>query len=120
MSSHTKGKIGVKNIEFYLKKGLYPSELLVENHFRVSADVHYHVNEIKKDTYLNYERLAEIIYNEMHMDINLLETVAENCLKNIMLEWPFAVSSNIVIEKLHPAFSNFNMEAVVVEMEMKR
>jgi len=120
MSSYTKGKIGVKNIEFHLKKGLYPSELLVENHFRVSAEVHYHVDEIKKDTYLNYERLAEIIHNEMHSDINLLETVTENCLKNIMQEWPFAVSSKIAIEKLHPAFSNFNMEAVVVEMEMNR
>jgi dihydroneopterin aldolase len=118
MLINTKGKIGVKNIEFHLKKGLYPLELLVENHFRVSADVYYHVNEINKDTYLNYERLAEIIHNEMHTDINLLETVAENCLKNIMLEWPFAISSNIVIEKLHPAFSNLNMEAVVVEMEM--
>jgi dihydroneopterin aldolase len=82
--------------------------------------VHYHVNEIKKDTYLNYERLAEIISDEMHSDINLLETVAENCLKQIMQEWPFAVSSNIVIEKLHPAFSHFNMEAVVVEMHMNR
>ena len=37
-----------------------------------------------------------------------------------MQEWPFAISSNIVIEKLHPAFHNFNMEAVVVEMQMNR
>jgi len=120
MSSHTKGKIGVKNIEFHLRKGLYPSELVVENHFRVSADVCYDVNEINKDTYLNYERLAEIIHIEMHKDINLLETVAENCLKNIMQEWPFAISSSIVIEKLHPAFSNFNMEAVLIDMQMTR
>ena len=120
MSSHTKGKIGVKNIEFHLRKGLYPSELLVENHFRVSADVYYHVNEIKKDFYLNYERLAEIIHIEMHKDINLLEAVAENCLKNIMQEWPFAISSSVIIEKLHPAFANYHMEAVVVEMHMNR
>jgi dihydroneopterin aldolase len=120
MSSHTKGKIAVKNLEFHLRKGLYPSELLVENHFRVSAIVCYHVNEIKKDTYLNYERLAEIIDLEMRKDINLLESLAENCLKNIMQEWPFAISSSIVIEKLHPAFAKNNMEAVVVEMEMNR
>jgi hypothetical protein len=49
-----------------------------------------------------------------------LETVAENCLKNIMQEWPFAISSSIVIEKLHPAFSNFNMEAVLIDMQMNR
>ena len=80
MSSHNKGKIGVKNIEFHLRKGLYPSELLVENHFRVSADVCYDVNEIKKDTYLEnggfkssmrltfvYEFLLRLTYNSVNI-----------------------------------------------------
>lgn len=120
MSSHLKGKIAVKNMDFFLKKGLYPAELLVETRFKVSAEVVYHVNEIKKDSYLNYERLAEMIQIEMHSDINLLEAIAENCLKNILKEWPFAISASIVIEKCHPAFAHLNMEAVLVEMQMTR
>lgn len=120
MSMHTKGKIGVKNLEFIIKKGLYPSEQIIENVFKVSAEVSYHTNEIKKDTYLNYERLVEIINMHMHSEVLLLETLAENCLKAIMMEWPFAQNALIRIEKQQPAFLNSKLDAVVVEMQIDR
>lgn len=120
MGYRRKASIAVRNLEIHVKKGLYPSEALVENRFLLSAKVCYNPDAIAKGEYLNYERLAEILKEEMHSDTSLLELLAEQILDRILKEWPEGELADIRIEKLHPPFKNYNLEAVIVEMEKQR
>ncbi|MEZ4805817.1 MAG: dihydroneopterin aldolase [Bacteroidia bacterium] len=114
------GRIGVENMELYMCKGLYPGEKLVENHFKISADVYYKHSNLKAGEYLNYERLCQIIRDEMNKEEHLLETVAENILIAIMEEWSIAESSNVKILKMHPRFVGIETEALKVELSANR
>jgi dihydroneopterin aldolase len=120
MGLSIKGRIGVENMEIYMCKGLYPGEKLVENHFKISAEVNYKHSSLKPGEYLNYERLCEIVRDEMNKDEHLLETVAENILYTIMEEWWMAESSNVKILKMHPSFIGLETEALKVELFVNR
>ncbi len=115
-----KAAIAVRNLEIHVKKGLYPSEALVENRFLLSARVSYNPELMSKGDYLNYERLAEILREQMLSDTSLLELVAEHILDHILNEWPQAEQADVRIEKLNPPFSKHKLESVVVEMEKYR
>lgn len=120
MGNITTGSIGVKNLEISVKKGLYETESLVENRFRLSAEVSYDEKALEPGAYLNYERLADIMRKEMLGETRLLEAVARQFLDRVLLEFPAATSAGITIEKLHPAFEGVSMEAVVVRMHTAR
>lgn len=120
MQTNTEASIAIDGLELTMKKGLYPSEKLLENKFLLSARVGYAPSELKKGEYLNYERLAEIMDAEMKKDVLLLETIAENILNEFLLEWPLAHNAFVRIEKRNPAFSTFRVAAVVVEMRKDR
>lgn len=120
MAAQMNGKIGVKNLEIYIKKGLYASENNIENHFRITAEVGYRPENLKENEYLNYERLVEIIQTAMQSDVKLLESIAKSILQSILDEWSIADSASVIIEKCNPAFSNSIMDAVVVSLEAFR
>jgi dihydroneopterin aldolase len=116
MSENLVGKIAVNALQLHIKKGLYASERQIENHFSVSAEVEYDPKSLQNGTYLDYERLAELLSTEMHKDIQLLEQVAQNCLSAIKSEWPFAKGAKVIIEKLNPAFNGLKLASVKVEI----
>ena len=120
MSENLVGKIAVKDLELFLIKGLYPSERSLENHFKVSAEVLYDPKQLSKGEFLDYERLAEIIHEQMHSNEHLLENIAGQILSSIKSEWPMFKSAHIKIEKLDPAFRSLSISAVVVEMSIER
>jgi len=120
MGNITTGSIGVKNLEISVKKGLYETESLLENRFRLSAEVSYDEKALEPGTYLNYERLADIMKTEMMGETRLLEAVARQILDKALQEWPAATSAGITIEKLNPAFEGVKMEAVEVRLHAAR
>lgn len=119
MSENLVGKIAVKDLEIRVKKGLYPSELKLENHFKVSAEVRYDPNKLSKGYFLDYEKLADIIQKHMYSNEHLLENIAEQILSTIKSEWPMFKSAQVTIEKLNPSFLYLSIAAVVVEMRIE-
>jgi len=117
MVQSKRGVIKVEDFEFFLAKGWHEVEHLVENHFKVSAEVVYMKDKVPQGTFLDYEDLVNMLKGHMISDIHLLETIAENILQAIHERWPFIESAKIIIRKLNPAFLQMKIGAVVVEME---
>ncbi|MES2616745.1 MAG: dihydroneopterin aldolase [Bacteroidota bacterium] len=110
--------VKVEDLEVYIGKGLYDAERKVENHFKVSAELCYQRSAIGENEFVNYESIAEIIAGQMHSDEKLLENIAFKSLQAMKEKWPFATTCKIIIRKLHPAFTNQVIGAVVVEVSI--
>ncbi len=119
MEQNIIGTISVEELRLSIKKGLYDSEKLTENQFSISANVSYNINEINKEEYLDYSVLASILKIEMQKDIHLLETIAQNCINAIRIQWPFSCVISIKIKKVNPDFAQLHLKSVAVEMHWK-
>lgn len=119
MAQGTTGSIKVEDFEFHIAKGWHEVEHLVENHFKVSAEVVYLREKLPAGTFLDYEDLVKILKSHMISDVHLLETIAESMLKDISTRWPFIQSAKVIIRKLSPAFAKLKIGAVVVELGVR-
>ncbi len=96
-------KIALEGVRFFAFHGFYPEEQILGNEFLVDLTTEMDVlndgNDELADT-LNYERLFEIVSEEMQQTRKLLETVALSTINRIKEEFPFANSIKISIRKL--------------------
>jgi dihydroneopterin aldolase len=116
MAQGKTGVIKVEDFEFYIAKGWFEAEHKVENHFKVSAEVHYDCDRVPEGVFLDYVDLIGILNAHMISDIHLLEDIAGEILNDTKARWPFIRSAKVQIRKLSPAFSGIRVAAVTVEM----
>lgn len=101
--------VHLKNIRLYGYHGLYPEETLVGGFFELSITINYYSKEAIKviaDT-INYVSIYEMIKNIFSIPQPLLETLAEDMVAAIYLNYNQIKSINISIQKLNPPISNF-------------
>ncbi len=97
--------VALKDVKFYAFHGFYPEEQLIGNHFLVNVEVTFAPSDETENLQktVNYEVLNSIILDEMKNTQKLLESVVKQILDKILAVYPFVLSAEVGIKKLHPA-----------------
>jgi dihydroneopterin aldolase len=112
------GKITIelKQVFFYSYHGLYDEERKVGGEFVVDLAVKYTVAERKVQRInetVNYEKLYDLVKQEMDEPRDLLETVAMDITENIRKQFPSVEEAEIRIVKKSPPIINFSGSVTV-------
>ncbi len=98
-------KVALHEVKFYACHGFYPQEQILGNHFLVDAEVEFKSENIGDEIFntVNYEKLHLILTEEMKQPRRLLETLVQEMVDKIRLEFPFLETIKVGIKKLNPA-----------------
>ena len=96
--------VALKEVKCYAFHGFYPEEQLTGNHFLVNIEVTFTPSDETENLQktVNYEVINSIILDEMKKTQKLLETVVKNMINSILVTYPFLLSAEVGIKKLHP------------------
>eukprot|EP01133_Synstelium_polycarpum_P014742 gene14742-17419_t len=96
--------VALKEVKFFSLHGYYPEEQRTGNHFLVSAEVTFVPTGDSENLQhtVNYEVLNSIMREEMARTQKMLETVVRNMLDRILSSYPFLLTAEVGIKKLHP------------------
>ena len=97
--------VALKDVKCYAFHGFYPEEQLTGNHFSIDVEVTFAPSAETEDLQktVNYEMVNFIILEEMKNTQKLLETVVKQIMDKILAAYPFLLSAEVGIKKLHPA-----------------
>lgn len=97
--------VALRDVKFFAKHGYYEQEQLTGNEFHVSITVSFLPAEDSESLQhtVNYETLNLIMREEMEETQKLLETVVKNMLNSVLKAFPFLLTAQVSIKKLHPA-----------------
>jgi len=98
--------IAIEGAEFFAYHGFYPEEQLLGTRFIVDASVDFTpADDLKKDKIANtvdYEKVYNIICEQMKQTRKLIETVAQSIADEIKEKYPFAEKVQVTIKKMNP------------------
>ena len=96
--------VALKDVKCYAFHGFYPEEQLTGNHFLVDVEVTFFPSTETEDLQktVNYEVINAIILEEMRNIQKLLETVVKNMMDRVLAMYPFLLTADVEIRKLHP------------------
>ena len=100
-----KQKVSLEGVRFYAYHGFYPEEQVLGTEFIVDIDTEMEVYMAGGDdisSTVNYERLFQIVSDEMRNPKKLIETVAHGILQQIRHEFLAVKNIRVVIRKMHP------------------
>lgn len=97
-------KVALHKVKFFAYHGFYPEEQILGNHFLVDAEVEFKNKSIEDEisNTVNYERLHAILSTEMQQPRKLLETLVQEMIEKIRLEYSFLETIKVGIKKLNP------------------
>lgn len=96
--------VALKEVKCYAFHGFYPEEQLTGNHFLIDVEVTFSPSDETENLQktVNYEALNFIVLAEMKNTQKLLETVVKNIMSKVLNAYPFLLSVEVGITKLHP------------------
>lgn len=96
--------VALKEVKCYAFHGFYPEEQLTGSHFLTDVTVTFEaaVDTENLEKTVNYEVINSIIFAEMKNTQKLLETVVKNIMEILLTRYPFLLSVEVGIKKLHP------------------
>ncbi len=98
-------KVSLNDLIFYANHGLYSEETRSGNRFIVNISAFYKSDK-KIDEHLNrtvdYEILGKIVFKRMQLTSSLLETIAEDIIKEVKQTFSFVEKIEISIQKENP------------------
>jgi len=109
-------RINLENIRFYSYHGFYPEEQILGNEYSLTIKTSFKHNNLEDDQLgntVNYERLYKIASDSMKEPRKLLETVANDMLEKIQIEFPNLNDIEVSICKLNPLFGGDKSQARV-------
>jgi dihydroneopterin aldolase len=96
--------ISLEGMKFYSSTGIYPEEKILGN--ELLADIHISMEESEMITALaqtiDYEKVYNIIKQEMKQSYPMLETLVQSCIEQIKKSFPQALTIEMMLSKLHP------------------
>ena len=97
-------KVALHEIKFFAYHGFYPEEQILGNSFLIDAEVEFKNEGIEEDISktVDYEKLYFMLAEEMKQPRKLLETLAQEMVRKIRLEFPFLETIKVGIKKLNP------------------
>lgn len=100
------GLIQIENMEFYSFHGHFKEERIVGNKFLVDLTIETDMEVPSKSDNLkdavNYQRLYEIIKQQMEMKSHLLEHIAGRILDSIYAEMEGIKKATVKVSKMNP------------------
>jgi len=113
------GVIELEGMEFYAYHGHYLTEQQVGARFIVSATIHTDCSTAGKtdqlDDALNYQKIYDIIQQEMETPSALLEHVCTRILDHIYRSFPTIEKASIKLSKMNPPMGG-QIEKVSVQL----
>jgi 7,8-dihydroneopterin aldolase/epimerase/oxygenase len=98
--------IAIHGAEFFAYHGFYPEEQKLGTKFIVDVDVNFKpAGDIKEDKIGNtvdYEKVYQILCDEMKHTRKLIETVAQSIADGVKKKYPFVDSVRVSIKKMNP------------------
>lgn len=96
--------VALKDVKCYAYHGYYPEEQLTGIYFMVDVVVTFKPDWDTENLQrtVNYEILNNIILDEMKQTKKMLETVIKGILDQIVSNYPFILTAEVGIRKLHP------------------
>lgn len=97
--------VSLNNLQFEACHGIFPEEKVLGNSFEVDCSVDipdpgYVIRHIEET--VNYQKLYDIIREQMEIATPLLETVAMGIGTRIRESFPAVMAISVSIRKLHP------------------
>lgn len=100
------GKLELRDMVFFAHHGCFEQERVIGNRFIVDFEAVLDVSiPAKSDDIndaLNYQRVYELIKEQMEIPSNLLEHIAARIIKRIRDSFPYVDSISISISKVNP------------------
>jgi dihydroneopterin aldolase len=100
------GLIQIENMEFYSFHGHYKEERIVGNKFIVDLTIETEMKvPMKSDNLadaINYQRVYEIVKQQMEMKSHLLEHIAGRILDAIFDEMKGIIKATVKVSKMNP------------------
>ncbi len=114
------GLIEIKGMEFHSFIGHYDEEKQIGNNFKVDVRLWYdHSKAAASDRLsdaLDYQRVYDLVKDEMRRKCNLIENVAQRILDKITDEFPGLERITVKVRKLFPKLGGM-VEEVSIELE---
>ncbi len=110
-------EVSLEGVEFYSYHGFYKEEQKVGNKFSLDIKVttafdnYSDMDDI--DNTVNYEDLYTIAKLEMQKPSHLLENIANNIIKEILLRYPTVESAEVSVSKFNPPIGGICSKAKV-------
>lgn len=116
------GLIELENMEFYAFHGHYNEERIVGNKFLVNVTIETDLEKPAKsdnlDDALNYQKVYQLIREEMGKKSHLLENIASRILDSLYMNFNSIKSAKVKISKLNPPMGG-KMDSVSITMDRK-
>ena len=114
------GLIQIENMEFYSFHGHFKEERIVGNKFTVNLTIETDMSIPSKSDNLrdavNYQRVYEIVKQQMELKSHLLEHIAGRILDVIYAEVPGIIKATVKVSKMNPPMGG-KIGSVSVTME---
>lgn len=96
--------VALKEVKFYAFHGYYPEEQLTGSHFSVDVEVTFVPQGDTENlaSTVNYEVINNILIAAMQQTKQLLETVINHVIDELIAAYPFISTAVVGIKKLHP------------------
>lgn len=116
------GLIQIEGMEFYSFHGHYKEEQIVGSKFLVDIILETDLDTPMKSDNLkdavNYQRVYEIVKQQMGMKSHLLEHIAGRILDTVVNEFPMVGNATVKVSKMNPVMGGkINSVSVVVTKE---
>ncbi len=97
-------KVALHEVKFFAYHGFYPEEQILGGHYLVDVEVEFNTKKVEDEisNTVNYEQLHSILTEEMQQPRKLLETLVQEMIDQIRLEFPFLETIKVGIKKLNP------------------
>lgn len=111
-------KVGLEGMKFYAHHGYYKEETVIGNHYIIDVTVETDFSAASQTDDLtqtvNYEKIYETCSAIMAKNVKLLETISEQIIESLKLQYPDIQKITVSIQKLNPPFGG-DVRAAVIE-----
>jgi 7,8-dihydroneopterin aldolase/epimerase/oxygenase len=101
--------IAIQGAEFFAYHGFYPEEQKLGTKFIVDIEVNFvpagNIKEDKIGNTVDYEKVYQILVEQMKHTRKLIETVAQSIADDIKRKYPFIDSIKVTMKKVNPPLS---------------
>lgn len=116
-------KIYLDGIEVYAFHGYYPEEQRIGGKYRIDVKMETdttaaEINDSLQDT-VNYEKVFELVKEEMKESSKLMEHIAYRIVKRIFQSFPQLDIVRVKISKLHPPLDGI-LDKVSISLEKRK
>ncbi|QJD97868.1 dihydroneopterin aldolase [Mucilaginibacter robiniae] len=99
-------KVSLHGAEFFARHGYYPEEQILGNRFVVDIDAEFTpddaLHQDQLNNTINYEHLYLIAQQEMQVARQLLETVAQSIMDQLLAQFVYLEKLSVRVKKLNP------------------